>query len=290
MVDRYGAPVSGATVRFRASQGGGTIKNADPTTDANGIAGAEAVLGPTPGSNVFIGQVGGLSVQFTDTARLQPTIAAGGVVNAATNQAGQGIAPGSYISIYGSGLSDDTDVESTSSLPLSLDDVSVSFDVPSAGLSLPGRIFYVSPGQVNVQVPWELRGQGSVQIKVSVQDSSGTVVTVPIVDASPGLFAAGGPAVRGRVLTLYANGLGPVTNQPATGDPAPSSPLAQTTNVPVVTIGGQQAPMQFSGLAPGFSGLYQINVTVPANVPVGTQSVTVAVNGVVSPALRVAVQ
>lgn len=299
LIDRYGVPVSGAAVRFRASNGA-TVKNADANTDVNGIGSAEAVLGPTPGGYVFTGQAGGLSVQFTDTARLQPTPASNGVVNAASFQQGSGIAPGSYISIFGTGLSDDSNAASTSPLPLSLDGVSVSFDVPSAGLSVPGRLYYVSPGQVNVEVPWELQGQSSVQIKVSVSDSSGQVVTVPVVNAAPALFAevdangallsAGNPARRGQTIVLYANGLGPVSNQPGTGDPAPSSPPSQTTSLPAVTIGGAPASVQFSGLAPNFSGLYQINVLVPANAPTGVQPIVVTMNGTASPAVRVPVQ
>ncbi|MDQ6706980.1 MAG: hypothetical protein M3Z85_13515, partial [Acidobacteriota bacterium] len=142
LIDRYGVPVQGVSVRFRASNGA-TVKNADANTDANGLASAEAVLGPTPGDYVFTGQAGGLTVQFTGTARLQPVPASNGVVNAASFQAGSGIAPGSYISIFGTGLSDDTNTASTSPLPLSIDGVSVSFDVPSAGLSVPGRLYYV---------------------------------------------------------------------------------------------------------------------------------------------------
>jgi uncharacterized protein (TIGR03437 family) len=76
--------------------------------------------------------------------------------------------------------------------------------------------------------------------------------------------------------------LGPVTNQPASGDPAPSAPLAATTSVPTVTIGGVSAPVIFSGLAPGFAGLYQINLTVPTNAPVGNQPMVMTIGGLVS--------
>ena len=57
-----------------------------------------------------------------------------------------------------------------------------------------------------------------------------------------------------------------------------------------MTIGGIPAPVQFSGLAPQFTGLYQINVTVPANAPVGQQQVIVSAGGVTSPAANINIQ
>jgi uncharacterized protein (TIGR03437 family) len=97
---------------------------------------------------------GGITWTFTGSARLKPNIGAGGIVNAADY--GPTVAPGSYVSIFGTGLSDATDAAETSRLPLSIDLATVSFDAPSAGISAPGHLTYVSPGQVNVQVPWEL--------------------------------------------------------------------------------------------------------------------------------------
>ena len=69
------------------------------------------------------------------------------------------------------------------------------------------------------------------------------------------------------MLTIYANGLGAVTNQPASGEPSPGQPLAQTTATPTVTIGCSTASLIFSGLTPSSVGLYQVNVTVPTMPP-----------------------
>jgi uncharacterized protein (TIGR03437 family) len=80
---------------------------------------------------------------------------------------------------------------------------------------------------------------------------------------------------------LFANGLGPVNNQPASGDPAPFSPLATTTLVPVVTIGGLDAQVTFHGMTPGNAALYQVNAVVP-NTSAGVQPITISVGGVVS--------
>ena len=91
-------------------------------------------------------------------------------------------------------------------------------------------------------------------------------------------------------MQLYANGLGPVDNQPPTGEPASASPLSHALTLPTVTIAGQAATVQFSGLAPGFPGLYQVNVEVPAGVPSGVQPVVLKINGVTSPAANLPVQ
>ena len=90
-------------------------------------------------------------------------------------------------------------------LPLQIDYVTVSFDVPSAGISVAGHPTYVSPGQVNVQIPWELQGQSSAQMKVSIDgDLFGNVVTVPLTAASPAFFTSDGK-VGGPVAALDAN-------------------------------------------------------------------------------------
>src|SRR6185312_4723195 len=191
---------------------------------------------------------------------------------------------------------------SDGSLPVQLDFTTVSFDVPSAGISVPGYVYFVSPTQVNAYVPWELAGQSSAQMKVSTDEGSwGNVVTIPLQGAAPGFFlnsgnvadaldtsykviTASNPAVRGQSISLFCNGLGPVTNQPPSGSPAPSGPFAMTTTTPVVMIGGQQAAVGFSGLAPGIVGEYQVNVTVPAGISAGNQPVTISIGGQTSPA------
>ena len=94
------------------------------------------------------------------------------------------------------------------------------------------------------------------------------------------------------MVELYVNGLGPVnvcsasSTICASGDPAPSDQahLATTTTTPVVTIGGQSAQVQFAGLAPGFVGLYQVNVYVPTGISTGNQPITIAIGGKTSPA------
>jgi uncharacterized protein (TIGR03437 family) len=311
LVDDFGEPIPNQSIQWSVTQGGGAIvqgaNNTDSQTESpNGIGFATVTCGKTPGAQEFTATAGGLQVVFDGTARLSPTISPNGAINAASYEVGNGAAPGSYISVFGSGLSDDTNVVSTPYLPVGIDSVSVSFDVPSAGLSLPGRMFYVSPTQLNLQVPWELQGQTSALIKVNVQDSQGPLYTLPLTQYAPAFFLSGdfvdatdtagheitpsNPASGGQTVMLYVNGLGPVDHQPPTGQPTPLSPAAQTIAQPTVTIGGQQAVVQFSGLATGYTGLYQLTVVIPAGLPAGFQPVGLTVNGIAAPAAQLPVK
>ena len=288
--------------------------------DQFGFAYVDVVVGSAVGAYTVnmraAGQAFQLEADVLDPTTL-PAITTAGVVNAATSQGP--IAPGSYPTIYGSTFLDTADLSNTAvynnvtydsatsanvmsngTLPLSLDYTSVSFDVASAGISVPGYMQFVSPGQVNVFVPWELANQSSVQIKVNTDEYTwGNVVTVPLATFAPGFFvngnvaaaldsnfaviSAGNPAVRGQTIQLYVSGLGPVTPALASGSPAPTTSLVNTTTSPTVSIGGQAATVIFSGLAPGFVGLYQVNVQVPSGLTPGNQPITISIGGATSP-------
>lgn len=306
-VDQFGAPVFNLRVRFRAETGG-SIDQATQATDELGIAEAVVVAGTALGQHRFSVEPvdgGDPRVEFVGRVVQEPALASDGIVNAASGQLGRGLAPGSYISLFGASFTDQTRVFGTNYLPLSLAGVSVGFDVPGqTNRSFPGVISFVSPGQINVQVPWELAGQSQVQLKVSNGLYSSARLTVPLNEVSPAFFeysdagsgrqliaaldqnfqlvTGAAPVARGSVVQLYANGLGPVDNQPATGEVAPSSPLATCRITPQITIGGQNANILYAGLAPGFVGLYQVNAVVPANAPTGIQPVVITMNGVAS--------
>lgn len=302
LIDQFGRSISGSNVSWRVNQGGGTISSTDTRTDALGIAATRFTVGQNIGVQEVQATAGGLTVVFPGRSISELSVFTNGIVNAASNQLGNGIAPGSYISIYGRGLSDSTRFLTQTSLPLSMSQVSVSFDVASQQLSYPGRLSFVSDGQVNVQVPWELAGQSSVQIKVSLGDFSTAVQTVKVQSFSPAAFeyqeggtdriyaaaldaqgvllGSNNKAKKGQVIQIYANGLGPVSNRPASGEASPGAgrlAICQTT--PTITIGGQQASVQFAGLSPGSIALYQINVVVPPGVASGTQPLVISMGG-----------
>jgi len=315
VIDQFGAPVANAPVQWEATVGTGTIlsgtDNTTTTTDQNGIAYATVSLGPELGQQEFTATLDGgqYQIPFDGNARDIPAINAGGIVDAASFTGGRAVAPGSIISIFGTNLSDYDDVPFSDCaacsvlvqpLPLGIDGVAFSFDVPSAGISVPARFYYVSSTQLNVQVPWELAGQSSATVKAIINYTYSAEYTLPLATYSPGFFtyAAGSqqvadaldtsnnvistsnPATRGSTIQLFLNGLGPVSNQPASGSPGLGSTLSQTPAKPTIIIGGQAASVSFSGLAPDFVGLYQVNVVVPAGIGTGMQTITCSIGGV----------
>jgi len=150
-------------------------------------------------------------------------------------------------------------------------------------------------------VPWELAGQTSATVKSIVNYTYSPVYTLALADYSPGFFVydqtndvaaldlsynlvgSSNPVARGSYVQLYLNGLGPVSNQPGDGLAASGTNLSRTTAQPSVTIGGQAVSIiQFSGLAPGYVSLYQVNVLVPANIAAGPQPIVLTIGGVTS--------
>jgi uncharacterized protein (TIGR03437 family) len=172
-------------------------------------------------------------------------------------------------------------------------------------------LIYVSSGQINCQVPFELAGQTSTPVMVQTDGAPSSPVTLPLAATAPGIFTVtlsgrtqgavlnqdyslntpSSPARAGDVIQIFATGQGAVNNPPATGAGAPSDPLATTVATPVALIGGVQAPVLFSGLAPGFAGLWQVNARVPTGVPAGDSvSLQIVHGGAISNTTIIAVR
>jgi uncharacterized protein (TIGR03437 family) len=170
----------------------------------------------------------------------------------------------------------------------------------------PAPLFYVSSGQINVQIPFKVNPS-----KTQVVVSSGGIPSLPMPLAmspfAPGIFTTGTgapvilnnstgrlvspqePAKRGDTLIIYATGLGAVAPTVAAGSPAPLDQLSLVTTPVTVVIGAVEATPQFSGLAPGFVGLYQINVAVPGGVSSGSQTLRLSQGGVLSNAVQISI-
>ncbi|MGA3236246.1 MAG: hypothetical protein ABSG03_08085 [Bryobacteraceae bacterium] len=230
--------------------------------------------------NVYIADGGNGRIRLLTPAG-SPAITANGIVNAADPAThGVQVVPGSIASAYGNYLVNSLTTASGSPLPLSLGGVSLQF---GNGLSAP--LFAVAANQVNFQVPWELAGQTEAPISALVDGQVSVTQTMILTPVLPGIFSINGqgtgqgaildtsyrlvdssnPATAGAtVIQIYCTGLGAVTNQPPSGSPPLSDQLSETTATPMVTIGGAQAQVLFSGLAPGTVGEYQVDALVPA--------------------------
>ena len=264
---------------------------------------AISTFGEDEAGEIYVADHTGGAIYLIETAGESLSLSADSVVNAASGV--PGLVAGSLVTIYAAGLRDSAGVTEAPSLPLptSLDDVSVTIDGRPAPLLAVASS--ASGEQVNLQVPFGITGERA-RVTVQRADTSASV-DAPIRPAQPGIFTSDGsaaiaatpdfrlitestPAVRDSVIVLYATGLGPVDNAPASGEAAPPAPLSPARVMPAVRIGGAPAQVLFAGLAPGFAGLFQLNVRVPAATPSGPVEVTIESGGATSPAARIPVR
>jgi hypothetical protein len=124
-------------------------------------------------------------------------------------------------------------------------------------------IYYASPGQMNVQFPMELHAGTNAAVSINVGEKVLDVGMAPVMDAAPVIRAV---RVLSGAVEIYATGLGAVTGAIPTGARAPLDRLIRTQGAPAVRIGGIGAEVLFSGLAPGWVALCQVNAEVPAGV------------------------
>ena len=233
-----------------------------------------------------------------------PQVNAGGVVNGADFQGDAGLAPGSIVSIFGVGLASSTAAAAAGPLPTELGGANIEVD----GIPMP--LFFSSAGQVNAQIPFEVAPNSTVLGTVTVDGIRSQPFEVRVSPFNPALFSvsqdgrgpgailhadgalvtAASPAQPGETVALFATGLGPVNNPVGTGRPASANPLSTTTTTPMVTMGGREAATDFSGLAPGFVGVYQVNIVVPSGLPPAEHPVVLTLGGVSSNTVTISVR
>ncbi len=242
--------------------------------------------------------------QYTLTpaaAANQPAIAS--VVNGASFQTG--ITAGSWATITGTNLAGATGTWSSSQivngkLPTEVDNVSMTID------SLPAAVYFVSPAQINVQVPTD-SNTGPVPVVVTYNGQTSAAFTANLMPETPAFFLwsnkyavatrqdftlvgpttlfAGSttPAKPGDVVILWGTGFGATTPALSSGQLVPSTQLYSVTDPPKITVGGIQATVYGAALAPGFAGLYQIAIQIPLTAGSGDQPVAAQVGSVSSP-------
>jgi YVTN family beta-propeller protein len=208
-------------------------------------------------------------------------------------------APGAAMTIFGTNLSDNNTYPTTAyPLPTKLGPTSVTVN------GVPAPLYYVSPTQINFQMPSSAPAAG---VMVAVNNTSLTssralpaspshTAALGVVD--PGLFVNGNraaalngdlsfhtaatPIPAGGYVLLFITGQGPVTPPAADGNGASSSPLSIIDGLTQVMIGGKSAQITYKGLAPGWAGLAQLNVIVPTGLAPGDQPLFVTINGLAS--------
>lgn len=226
-------------------------------------------------------------------ARKLPQFTSDAVVNAA-NFLPRGIAAGEIISIFGADLGPAEGVTGglnpvTGRLVTLAGDVSVTIN----GIPLP--LFFVRHDQINALAPVEIAGFTNALVVVSYKQVESAARVVPVIPTNPGVFVFpettqaivlnqnGTPsngAGRGSYISLFGTGQGRIEPSLETGELAFGGANLSFFSEPVVVrIGGIEAQVTFAGMAPGFTGLFQINLILPQGVVPGTVIVEVEIGG-----------
>ena len=210
-----------------------------------------------------------------------PRIRTENVTNAAsgTNQ----LAPGALVSVYGAALA--TQTSAASDDPLSC--VLAGAEAYVNGYHAP--LLYVSPGQINLQLPFSMSA-GVESFTIVSAGVLGNSANVELKPAAPGLFLAAHadgipvsgeePAVPGEMLAIFGTGLGPVSMDMPDGERTPWAPSVTTTEPVQANIGGVAAEVQSSFLMPGFVALYAVHARVPQSAPTGAAALIVNACGI----------
>jgi uncharacterized protein (TIGR03437 family) len=281
----------------------GSGDSATATLTLSGLqlaVGSNSITATYAGDTSYYGETATAAVSITSAATGAPAI--GGLANAGSYT--QEFAPGGIAAVFGTNLASASASATTVPLPTMLTGTWATIN----GIAAP--LYYVSGGQVNIQIPFEVPVNSTATLMVDnngksvfydfkVGGNAPAIFTTnaqgtgqgAILNTSYQLVDASHPATPGSTyVQIYCMALGAVSNQPADGAAAPSNPLAEVATTPKVTIGGVDATVSFAGLAPGFVGEYQVNALVPAGVTAGSAvPVVVSVGGVASNIATIAV-
>jgi len=274
---------AGTTLGTAALSGSGGNATATLTVRGSQLTvGTDTITGQYSGDNSYNSAAASTVIAVTATLSGPPTI--GGLTNGASFK--QVYAPGMILTVFGTQLAPAAVSAVTVPLPAKLVGVSATIN----GVTAP--LYYVSPGQLNIQVPYETPANSTVTLVVNNNGQTASA-NFRVAPAAPGIFAdssgapvPNGSAARGQIVTLYITGDGAVSPQLSTGA-APAAGTA-TANLPkptqpvTLTVGGVPASIQFIGIPSGLAGVTQINYQVPSQSAIGTASVVVTVGGVAS--------
>jgi uncharacterized protein (TIGR03437 family) len=204
-----------------------------------------------------------------------------GVINAASfAPPGNPISPGQFVALFGTGLATTTATAKPPYPTANFSGVTVTVNGKNAPL------YFVSPGQINALVPFATAGP-TATIQVQSNGATSNTVTVPVAATAPGVYSLNqsgsgsgavlhadfsvvndaNPAVAGETVLIFLTGMGTTNPTVQDGTAGTSGTLYKSTANVGIYVGDVAGTVAFNGLAPGFPGLYQINVTLPAPLP-----------------------
>jgi uncharacterized protein (TIGR03437 family) len=289
------APSTGSVL---AGQPGTTVTvTANPSDlTAGDYYGLIQITSPSAASPVQLVTVR-LTVQTPGEA--PPQVAVGGVLNAASFSLQTPVAPGTIVSIFGTGFTDAAGLLAAQGFPLpnELDGTWAMIGAETVPL------LAVVSTQINAMLPFDLVVNTSVPIVVFRNNAISAPQPVGMVSSQPGVFSqsetgagigivvivhpdgsqaeagGGNAATAGDAVVIYCTGLGDATPRAVAGFPVPPSPLSWANDTVTATIGGVNASVFFAGLSPGFTGLYQVNAMVPSGIAPNPQAPLVLSQG-----------
>jgi uncharacterized protein (TIGR03437 family) len=301
--DASNAPLSlaGLTVQFKATNA--SVPAVNVVTDVNGRASTRVTLGKGAGTSSVQATVGSLAA-VTATYTIvggAPAISAGGVVSAATYQAG-GVSPGLIVTLFGSGIGPAAIVVNAPGADGKFSTLLAETQVLFDGIAAP--MIYASAGQTSAIVPYRVTTKTSTQVSVVYQNVASAAQTVAVVPVQLGLFSANAsgqgqgailnqdnsvnstsnPAKRNSIVVLFGTGEGQTTPGGIDGQTAVSI-YPQPNTAITVKIGGSDGQALYYGAAPTLvAGVIQVNVTIPAGTPDGNATVQIFEGANQSPA------
>jgi uncharacterized protein (TIGR03437 family) len=284
--------------------------------DAEVCAGSDQGLDITNDGGAEINILNAVGYELNAQPASPPVIS-----NVLNSTAGQStMAASTYVAIYGTNLSTNsagrtwtaadftTNPDGTLNMPTMLDGTSVTVN------STPAYVYYISPTQLNVITPAAAATGNGIPVVVSLNGQSGAQFSVTLQNLSPaffmwvpgtadnykyliaqhldytnvgkaGLFPTAPanfttPAKPGEIIQLYGTGFGPTTPPIAPG--IETDQVYNLSPTPTATVGGIAAKVNFAGLIPPESQVYQVDVTIPTNAPNGDLALVVNVNGTLS--------
>lgn len=232
--------------------------------------------------------------------RVAPDYTTASIVNAADNQSGA-LAPNAIATIYGANLSYSTaSIGASNIYGTLLPTVLGSSETRVFVNNFPANLYYVSPAQINFLVPPNL-SPGPAVVQVLTDSTAGPAIQLMLGAVAPGLFqldaqtavatavdgsvlTSSSPAKPGDIVILWATGLG-VVNPPVVYGQVPldAAPLVAGANLSILLDGVAVDPsaIQYAGVAPGYAGLYQINLLLPASTGANPE-IRLQLDGVIS--------